>query len=1823
MSFNIKVNGVNFFATDQQVSSSPSTFNFNRMLNDSVQVIFSTFSSYPGSYLMYNSANRTVFDSKTSYFFIVNQCDVVTNCTFKVDALGTFPNGVSASISINNVTAISNFRNGTSSITIKKNDIISSIITGSSNNQFGMNFTTTPSGSSASTSSTWFYNNLATQMIIPSVYFISPLNNSTIYRSTFAPVQLVSYPLTSSYQVELFCTSVLYSIQVPSNTAVPQNYSIPNTASGSCSFRAWIASLLQDSGLNTAPVQARAIIPTSITFSSPLNGSSYSAGTNIPMNLTSTPEYGNFTVKLTCGTLGSVSYVIISNTTNSQNYFIPQEFYGNNCTFNTFYPISATNPPTITVTQPVTLLEPKSSEIFQMNAQIPVSPRAQVAIPGTLITVRQVCGSNTTDYSNVAINSTFFIIPPFNYAGTCVFSTLTSGFYEAAPNVSITISKGTVEFTSPQGLIDVSAGTDLAIELSSSPTTGNFGVTLDCSNPSLTPVTVNIPSNTSEAQNFPIPSNYFGNICIMSITSPLDTFNPLNNLTVNVNPATVTITQPEDQSNIYVNSNITVLINTDPVSTLNPSELTLYMNCGGYLSPFENFTIGTSQQVPTPTNFTGSCLLYTLQSTYYYASTSNVTINIIKGTVEFTSPQGLIEVDAGTDLAIMLSSSPTTGTFGVTLDCNNPSLIPVTVDIPSNTSDAQNFPIPSDYYGYGCFVSITSPLNIFTTLNNFAVNIYQPVSLVLLSNSTLPANSQVRLQLQAAIQLDTLITLVQVCGSNTTTYQNNAVNTTIEVSPPVNYLGSCTFSSLANGSYTASTSTVTVHFTNSYQFLAPTNNSFVNSNSVISMNISTLLPSQIVNVTFRCPQTTPETFRVGKIISNTNATQLFYIPSNFYGNCTFSVDDLNFSGSPLFVVVTQGIWFAQPYSQSLYLTNNLVTVILNSTYLASDTVTLFQNCNGAVRNYTNVAVRQVVNATLPTNYVGACSFWTSANGTYGSIGPIFINSVSTGQVQLVSPANFSSIAAGTNMGVRLYSTISSDSSSTALSANFTVQLNCNIPGKSPYSQVVTSNTPGTVAYLVPSDFYGLHCTLSISNSGQFTAINRVNVTVTQSPSIVSPLRSSSQLTGSVVPTLLILSNPSAPSLFTLIQNCSKIITIYEKVSLDLTLQTTLPTGYIGPCSYTTLPTGFYRIATSPITVVNGSVTITDPQNQAFINAGSNLRIQLSSNLMNVNATVQLDCGIAGFAPLIVNITSNIGNWQGMSVPSNYYGTNCVLNITALPEKFFATNSLNLTITQPVTITSPLNSRTYLRNSFVPVNFTSPVNSNLPFSLNRNCSNTITTFTGLTLNTVFNAPLPVDYSGPCSFVTVASNYYLASAPVTVTIVSSPVVAFIQPLNQNFVNAVLNSTENSANFTVQLDCGIPSVSPATETIASNSSVIPQFTVPSNFYGSCSVINVPAPFSAFKTVNVTVTQPVSFELPLNQDVFNVNDPVTVLLSSPVVTSNTLNVNQNCNGAVRSYNDISINIAFNATLPTDYIGSCIFSTTAEGMYRAASPVTISAVSNPLVRIVLPTNMASVSAGSTLGVRLVSTSIAAVFSVQLDCRIPNVSPAVSQITSDLATNTPFSVPSNFYGTNCILSIINSTLYTPANTVSVVVKIDAPFVLPVRYGTYLKNDVVPMQLTSQVYSNALFTVMQVCGTSQVMFSNISLGVTVPTALPVDYTGGCSYISQAVSFYRAFSVSITVVQGTVSFTAPSNKTSVKYGNSVGVKLVSNVKAANFVVALDCNIPLQNPELYAVTSNLSSATNIVVPARFAGYNCVLSVVPTDMFKPQNTVNIRVTY
>lgn len=457
--FNVKVNGAYYFLNDQVVteSSNYEQFPFDREFSDVVEVVIVQSSSFPGNYHI-NSNEYSSFTSMTIKFYPVNQCP--TTCGFKIVPIGSsFPDGLTANIYINGVLSISNYNGSAQSqtVSVETGDFIYVTLSDSVSGNFGMNFVTTTAGQESTVS--WYNQNLATQMLIPSVYFAAPLNSVTIYPDTDLPITLVSYPVSAVFPVVLLCNDLfIESYPIISNTETTQNFSIPRNLNPSiyqnCSFST--ESPNHDFfGLNYVDVEVKAPIPFAIELVSGLISPSYFAGTSIPIQLNSADGDGNFMVQLACGTLDPVIRVIPSNTVDPQNFLIPDTFYGNQCTIIIPYPLPLSGP-LITVTQPISFLHPLINEVFVINQPIPVTPIAQAIIPDNPITVIQVCGTSTINHPNVAVNSTFSANAPLNYVGQCTFTSLQSDLYNpASPTVTITIINQLIFFKAPSSLLSV------------------------------------------------------------------------------------------------------------------------------------------------------------------------------------------------------------------------------------------------------------------------------------------------------------------------------------------------------------------------------------------------------------------------------------------------------------------------------------------------------------------------------------------------------------------------------------------------------------------------------------------------------------------------------------------------------------------------------------------------------------------------------------------------------------------------------------------------------------------------------------------------------------------------------------------------------------------------------------------------------------------------------------------------------------------------------------------------------------------------------------------------------------------------------------------------------------------------------------------------------------------------------------------------------------------------------------------------------------------------------------------------------------------------
>lgn len=145
----------------------------------------------------------------------------------------------------------------------------------------------------------WYNNNLATKMLVPSYYFLMPIDGATIYESTNLPMEIISTPYGGSFIVKLTCSNGYEGTKTIDSNDSNAQYSIPyGTAGSSCQFSALKLGTSIET-LNRINSQVKSSIPTSITFA-PLLGSSYSAGKNVPMKIFSTPESAYFMVSLTC-----------------------------------------------------------------------------------------------------------------------------------------------------------------------------------------------------------------------------------------------------------------------------------------------------------------------------------------------------------------------------------------------------------------------------------------------------------------------------------------------------------------------------------------------------------------------------------------------------------------------------------------------------------------------------------------------------------------------------------------------------------------------------------------------------------------------------------------------------------------------------------------------------------------------------------------------------------------------------------------------------------------------------------------------------------------------------------------------------------------------------------------------------------------------------------------------------------------------------------------------------------------------------------------------------------------------------------------------------------------------------------------------------------------------------------------------------------------------------------------------------------------------------------------------------------------------------------
>lgn len=445
MEFNIRINGENYFETGQVVTqfNSFESFEFQREFDDVIEVIFTEdTSASPGVYNIETGDQTIIFDSQTINFFPVNQC-LTDNCSFMITSTGQFPDFITVSVFVNGIqSSIQNYNGSTDPtlINVGRDDFINVQLSSGTTSSFSMNLVTTEGG--LVTTIPWYNQNLATQMLIPSVYFVLPLEGVTIYPETSLPVELVSYPVDNEFSLKLQCFNVTSTSSVDSNTEGETFFIIPTLTTNPCNLTVEFSEQSSEYfGLNEVSLTISSTPhPTSIEFDENIINSSYSAGSSVPIKLDSGDNSGNFMVQLACENLDPATSVIASNTNDPQSFLIPSDLYGNNCIFSIIYPpLQTTNTPSIIVIRqntklkfinaPNRLINTQPSFVVRIDSvgvQVPESQSVDLQL--NCQTVGQV-----KSWNPVALNSTVTL--NLNEPGisggpySCTFSTVTDENY--------------------------------------------------------------------------------------------------------------------------------------------------------------------------------------------------------------------------------------------------------------------------------------------------------------------------------------------------------------------------------------------------------------------------------------------------------------------------------------------------------------------------------------------------------------------------------------------------------------------------------------------------------------------------------------------------------------------------------------------------------------------------------------------------------------------------------------------------------------------------------------------------------------------------------------------------------------------------------------------------------------------------------------------------------------------------------------------------------------------------------------------------------------------------------------------------------------------------------------------------------------------------------------------------------------------------------------------------------------------------------------------------------------------------------------------------
>ena len=278
--------------------------------------------------------------------------------------------------------------------------------------------------------------------------------------------------------------------------------------------------------------------------------------------------------------------------------------------------------------------------------------------------------------------------------------------------------------------------------------------------------------------------------------------------------------------------------------------------------------------------------------------------------------------------------------------------------------------------------------------------------------------------------------------------------------------------------------------------------------------------------------------------------------------------------------------------------------------------------------------------------------------------------------------------------------------------------------------------------------------------------NNIRFVQTLNPSlnsIISPRDESDQLYTSVVNVII---NFAGSNYVDITQNCNGTSSAAQRIfSPHPTAAFTLSTSYIGNCTYTGVDD--LGLILSPVTInVVGTASFVLPAVGTKVAAGSSTSVQFSYTPDVGNTPIfstKLFCLSNGFSS--ESSISGTTVYQ-FPIPSNFYGSNCFFQATNV-DYAFTGNSLNITVTQPLTFLYPTQNTVVIQPNSLLINLQSGA-----VTVSEIVTLAVISLTGpkpnIVVQTLTNEPIKFSnlYAGQYILsVSAASSYFVLPAPVT--------------------------------------------------------------------------------------------------------------------------------------------------------------------------------------------------------------------------------------------------------------------------------------------------------------------------------------------------------------------------------------------------------------------------------------------------------------------------